>query len=247
MSTQRQYDELNNSLRQLETAAYNFGIRFINDEAARNKYNKLAKKMSQEIKRDVMTGKITPLQGAERAQTTRNVVMEQIRRITSDIGKAKAQALKRNGKTLTELEELYSKKMFNKAFKSLSEAERNQVWLTIVIRSGAPDNEVNIKVRKLGRAGRLFLVFTISVSVYNIASADDKLTAAAREGASVSGGFLGGAAGGALAGLACGPGAPVCVTIGVFVGGVLGAIGVESLFEFCSNSSYENDALIVGP
>lgn len=30
---------------------------------------------------------------------------------------------------------------------------------------------------------------------------------------------------GALAGLACGPGAPVCVTIGAFVGGALAAFG----------------------
>ena len=36
-----------------------------------------------------------------------------------------------------------------------------------------------------------------------------------------------GALGGAAAGLVCGPGAPVCVTIGVFVGGALGAFGID--------------------
>jgi len=40
-------------------------------------------------------------------------------------------------------------------------------------------------------------------------------------------GIAGGIAGGALAGLACGPGAPVCVTVGVFVGGALAAFGVD--------------------
>ena len=42
--------------------------------------------------------------------------------------------------------------------------------------------------------------------------------------------FAGGAAGGALAGLACGPGVPLCVTVGVYVGGALGALGADYSF-----------------
>lgn len=43
----------------------------------------------------------------------------------------------------------------------------------------------------------------------------------------ITGAGIGGIAGGALAGLACGPGAPVCVTVGAFVGGALAAFGVS--------------------
>ena len=43
----------------------------------------------------------------------------------------------------------------------------------------------------------------------------------------LGGGFAGGAAGGAIARLACGPRAPICVTVGVFVGGALGALGAD--------------------
>ena len=39
-----------------------------------------------------------------------------------------------------------------------------------------------------------------------------------------------GLAGGALAGLACGPGAPVCVTLGAFVAGTLAALGVSTFW-----------------
>ncbi|MCE5225937.1 MAG: hypothetical protein LLG05_08755 [Porphyromonadaceae bacterium] len=244
---QKQFDVLNKSLHQLEVATNNFGIRFIKDDAVRCKYNKLAKQMAEDISYEVSSGKISPLQGAEKAQTARNLIMEQIRKITSDLGRAKSKALKPHGRSLGELEEIYASKLFNKSFNALSEGERNQVWLMIVARSGKPDEAVNMKVRKFGRAGRLFLVFTISVAVYNVASADDKTTAAAREGTALSGGFLGGAAGGALAGLACGPGAPVCVTIGVFVGGALGAFGAESFFDFCADSAYDNDEFVVGP
>jgi len=38
-------------------------------------------------------------------------------------------------------------------------------------------------------------------------------------------------AGGAAAGMICGPGAPVCVTIGVFVGGVAAVLGADFTFD----------------
>jgi len=43
---------------------------------------------------------------------------------------------------------------------------------------------------------------------------------------------LAGAAGGAAAGLICGPGAPACVTVGAFVGGTLGALGMDLTFDW---------------
>lgn len=55
--------------------------------------------------------------------------------------------------------------------------------------------------------------------------------ASAKEGAVLGGGLLGSVAGGAAAGLACGSGAPVCVTVGVFVGGVMFAVGAEITFD----------------
>lgn len=44
-------------------------------------------------------------------------------------------------------------------------------------------------------------------------------------------GIEGGWAGGALAGLMCGPGAPVCVLIGVFVGGAIAAYVADWYLE----------------
>ena len=48
----------------------------------------------------------------------------------------------------------------------------------------------------------------------------------AKRAASIGGSM----AGGALAGLACGPGAPVCVTLGAFVAGTLAAFGVSTFW-----------------
>jgi hypothetical protein len=240
MLTQRQYDELQKSLDGLKVVANNFAIRFINDVAARRKYNELTKQMSDDIMHDVKSGKITPLQGADKAKTARNIIMEQVRRITSDIGKAEAEAMKAVGKTLYELENKYALELFKKQFIALTEAERNQVFLKIIARSGKPQAAMNLKMRKLGRAGRLMIILTIAVAVYNVTTAGDKAAAAQREAVTFGGGFLGGAAGGVLAGLACGPGAPVCSTIGVFIGGILGAIGSDYLFDFFSSDSEES-------
>ena len=44
-------------------------------------------------------------------------------------------------------------------------------------------------------------------------------------------GIGGGMAAGMMAGLACGPGAPVCVTLGAFIGGALAAAGADSYFR----------------
>ena len=80
---------------------------------------------------------------------------------------------------------------------------------------------------RLSRAGRGLLVLSVAISVYSIATSDDPVRATGRELAVTGAGIGGGIAGGALAGLACGPGAPVCVTIGAFVGGALAAFGVD--------------------
>lgn len=74
-------------------------------------------------------------------------------------------------------------------------------------------------------------MLSLCVSVYNIATAADKTAATLHEGAALGAGIAGGMAGGALAGLACGPGAPVCVTIGAFVGGAAAAFGVDLIWK----------------
>nr|MDC2855380.1 hypothetical protein [Ningiella sp. W23] len=108
--------------------------------------------------------------------------------------------------------------------------QKNQVYLEIIESSGRPRPAVNSAAQKYTKLGRGLLLVTLGVAVYNIAVADDKAKATAREGVVIGGGFAGGAAGGVLAGLACGPGAPVCVTVGVFVGGALGALGADVSF-----------------
>lgn len=96
--------------------------------------------------------------------------------------------------------------------------------------AGKSDPTISRWMRRLGPAGRGLLVLSLAVSIYQIANAEDRIAAAKREAAVTGAGIGGGIAGGALAGLACGPGAPVCVTVGAFAGGVLAAFGVSLIW-----------------
>lgn len=64
-----------------------------------------------------------------------------------------------------------------------------------------------IQMRRLSASGRGLLAMSIALSVYAVAAAEDRVYSLKREAAQTG-------AGGALAGFACGPGAPVCATIG---------------------------------
>jgi hypothetical protein len=123
--------------------------------------------------------------------------------------------------------EKYAERLFKRPFSQLSKAQQDLVYLEIVKASASDRPQVTSRIAKLSKLGKGLILISVAISVYNVSTAEDKVDALGREGASAGGGFLGGAAGGALAGLACGPGAPVCVTIGVFVGGVAGALGAD--------------------
>jgi hypothetical protein len=111
---------------------------------------------------------------------------------------------------------------------SLTESQRNDVWKHIVKKSGEARVSASNGAKWMGRAGRGLFVLIITIAIYHIAVAEDKVKAAVNEG--VAGGMAGAASLGA-AGLLCGPAAIACVPLGVFVGGVLGAVGADWAFD----------------
>ena len=79
-------------------------------------------------------------------------------------------------------------------------------------------------------AGRGVLFLALALSIYLIATAENKVAGFKKELAINGAGVAGGIAGGALAGLACGPAAPICVTVGAFVGGAFAALGTSYIW-----------------
>ena len=220
-----------NAVTALQGTLANAGAHLTIDSATRSAYNKQIRIMAEELRKDARAGKISWANAAKQANVARNTILDLFRWRSTPVGRAVAQRLKANGRTLNDLIAKKSQSLYGKDsnFNNLKETQKNKVFGEIVKSAGKPNADLSSTMKKLGHAGRGLIVLTIAISVYNIATAEDKIVAAKKEGSITAGGIAGGVAGGALAGLACGPGAPVCVTVGAFIGGVLGAFGV-SLF-----------------
>lgn len=217
------------AVRALEAEIANIGTHLILDSSARLAYANQIRAMSNELRGMAASGRISWAQAAQQAVDTRNAIMEVIRARSTPAGLAMAQKMKQEGKTLNEIVARQTQKLYgdNLAFNNLSAQQKNQVYLETVKAAGKSNPKVTAAMKNLSHAGRGLLFLSIALSVYSVATADDKLDAAGKELAVTGAGIGGGIAGGALAGLACGPGAPICVTVGAFIGGALAAFGVD--------------------
>jgi len=199
------------------------------DGATRLRYIEEIKAMSDGIKSQVNASKITWKEAAEQANRDRNIIMEAMRRRTTPVGLAFAKGMKPEGVTFETLLNKNMKRLYPNAshFEQLASAEKGKVYQAIVESAGRNRAEVTSILKRLTPAARGLFILSISASAYNIVTAEDKVHATKKEGAILGGGVLGGAAGGAVAFLVCGSGAPVCVTIGAFVGGAVAAFGAS--------------------
>ncbi|WP_298597250.1 hypothetical protein [Zoogloea sp.] len=221
-----------NAIRALEAETSNVGAYLVVDAQARRAYTRLIRQMADELAAQVRVGGLTWAQAAQEANQARDAIMEVIRGRSTPFGRAYAERLKAEGPTLNAMIARKTLQLFGKdaKFSALSAAQQNSVYAAIVDSAGKSNPRVTSAFTRLGRAGRGLLILSVGLSVYNVATADDKLEAAGHELAVTGGGIAGGMAGGAVAGLACGPGAPVCVAVGAFVGGALAAFGIDKLF-----------------
>jgi hypothetical protein len=220
-------------VRAFETEIANMGAHMHLDSEARAVYVKEIRAMSAELMREAEAGIITWSEAAKKAQEARNVVMDIIRNRSTPVGLSIAQQFKSEGRTLNELIARKTEQIHGRSarFEYLSKPERNRIFVEIVESSGRSNPRVTAAMQRIGHAGRGLIVLSVALSTYNVAVAENKSLAVARKATITGAGIGGGIAGGALAGLACGPGAPVCVTVGAFIGGALAAFGVSCLCD----------------
>jgi hypothetical protein len=202
------------------------------DSSVRVMYSMEIKEMSRELALQVTRGEINWVQAAREANMVRNDVLNVMRNRSTPVGRAYAEKMKPVGKTLNELVAKGAVTLFGKNadFNTLTASQRNQVYAEIVRSAGRSNEKVNAQMIRLSRISRTLLILSVGLSVYEIATAEDKVAVAKREAVVTGAGIAGGITGGALAGLACGPGAPVCVTVGAFIGGALAAFGAGSFW-----------------
>lgn len=207
----------------------NTGAHLVIDAAARKAYDAQITAMANEIRTKAATGQITWKAAATEANAVRNTVMDVLRGNSTPVGRAVAVKMKSKGKTLARLLTEKTLDLYPDAthWDNLTSTQQNKVYAEVVKSAGKSNPGLTSKMRIASRAGRGLIILSVGLSVYTIATSDNPGETAVREGAVTASGIAGGFAGGALAGLACGPGAPVCVTVGAFVGGALAAFGVD--------------------
>jgi hypothetical protein len=199
-----------------------------NEVAVRQAYQTQIQAFVTDLRGKANAGGISWSEAATQANVARNTIMETMRARSTPVGRALAESLKKQGKTLNEMVakktiELYGARA---NFPGLSPAQQNKVFEAVTLSAAKSRPSVDRAMRILRPAGRGLVFLSIALSVYTVATSEDKVDAAKKEAATIGGGIAGGIAGGAAAGLICGPGAPVCVTVGAFVGGALAAFGV---------------------
>jgi hypothetical protein len=231
------------SIQQLEVQALNFGYRFIHDSKVRAWYMQTTQEYAQQLRQAHANGSMTARQAAEAAHQMRNEIMEMARVRSTELGRAKAKALKSKGIAFEKLLEKYSQQKFKQAFNSLGKHQQEAILLEIVDSAGRANPKVSASARRLGAAGRALWVLSIAVAIYNVANSSNKVDTAAREGVSFGGGFAGGAAAGALAGIWFGP---VGVAVGVAIGGVVGSLVADELYVELVPVGNERVASMVG-
>ena len=223
---------LDRSLSILEAEAAQFALYFIKDSKVRVNYLAEIKAYSIKILAEVERGRLSPHDGHLLAHEARNMILNAMRLKSSDIGRAYAEGLKVRGWTLEALYAKYAEDLFNKPFDMLTDSQRNQVKLKIIKSAGKDSPKATRVAGRLGVLSKGLWVLTIGIAVYNISSAEDKVEATAHEGATIGGGIAGGAMAGTTTGLVCGPGAIVCSSVLVIVGGALGALGMSYVFDW---------------
>ncbi|MBV7538993.1 hypothetical protein KW842_24800 [Duganella sp. sic0402] len=217
------------TMKSLESQVSNVGAHLTIDTQARLLYVQEIKRMSDRLRANASAGRITWSAAACEAQETRNLIMGIVRARSTPVGRSFAEKLKRKGYSLNQL---IAKKTIelhgeNAIFSRLSNTKQNVIYANIVTSAGKSNPQVTRAMAGLSYAGRGVLFLALALSAYHIATSTNKAATLRKElvvnGASVAGGI----AGGALAGLACGPAAPVCVTVGAFAGGAFAAFGAS--------------------
>jgi len=217
----------------MEGAATRFSMDAISDAKTRASYMSNIKRMSIETKAEVSAGKISAREGVEFCQEMRNRIMLEHRKFTSAQGLAFAERKKKLPPTLQETLDKYALRIENVEYNKLTTEQKSKVHYSILESSGRDNAPVSRVTKKLRIMGKVGILITATVAVYEIMNADNKVKETSRQGIIIGGG----AAGGGLAGLGvsalCGPGALVCavavVLVGSIAGGIAGSMAADSL------------------
>ncbi|WP_197083064.1 hypothetical protein [Chromobacterium sp. LK11] len=222
---------LKKSLDMLEAAAARFATDVIKDANVRISYQENIKRMAQTVLDEVNAGRVSAKDGMEFSYAMRNKIMAEHRVVTSAQGLAIAERHKLEPPTIKELLDKKAKSLFGRQFDLLTPAEKNKVYYAIIESSAKPNQDFNVKAKKLGVIGKVGWVVTAALASYAVTSSENKTKETIKQGAVIGGGLAGGVFAGLAVSTLCGPGAPVCAVAVVLAGSVVGGALAESVVD----------------
>jgi hypothetical protein len=160
------------------------------DGNIRATYSRKIAQITTSLRQEARAGRMTWAEAATEAQQLRNGTMNILRHRSSPIGRSIAEQLKRTGRTLNELVAKYTIEFYGSGanFAILSTAQQDAVYGMIVERAGQPRQTVSTLAKHASRLGGSLLMLSLAVSVYNVATAEDRLQSAGREAATLGAG-----------------------------------------------------------
>ncbi|MEG0482990.1 MAG: hypothetical protein RR569_07755 [Acinetobacter sp.] len=233
-------DYLRKAREELVSVGNKFAETAIRDSALRQVYAKNIKRVADDVVAEVNAGKMYARDGAKFCFDMRNKIMAEIRKLTSPMGLAEAERLKRKAPSFDKILETNSQKLFGKSFSKLNTTEVNKVFYATITSSGRNRPSVTAATKKLAIAGSVALVVTAILAVWAICEADDKIRESINQASILTGSAIGGSLAGNLArfatlGEACGPYAAACILgimiLGAIIGGILGDITSDTFEE----------------
>jgi len=214
------------SLNEWQSTVLNCARTLSNQSKVRREYIRLTGELVEKALESVKGG-ASPVKVGKCVQEMRNQIMNMQRAKSTRLVKAFAQAMKKEGKPLAWLLDKYSGKGFGKAFKALTAAERDVVWLELIKAGGRTRPSVSAQVGNWAKSARALWILSLGISALHIGMADDKTHQTGKEIASLLA-SLGGGAGGAVA-VGAMVSNPIGIAVGMVVGGMLGAALVGDL------------------
>jgi hypothetical protein len=228
-----QRSPLDEAIAGLEGAATRFSLDAIQDAQTRSNYAANIRRLSEQVRIDVLEGRISAREGVEFCYEMRNKIMAEHRKLTSAPALARAEQYKKTPPTLPQLFEKYATDTFGQSYESLSVDQKKQIHYKVIESSGRDNVRFTKGTERLRIMGKVGVLVTAAFATYDILNAENKVKETARQGMIIGAGAAGGLLAGLGVSLLCGPGAPVCaiavVLAGSTLGGVAGSLAADAL------------------
>jgi hypothetical protein len=223
------WERFDTEVRMLRSALPTAGASIADDHRIQKLFYQHIEALALDLRQAVSNGALTWKDAAEQVRTARHDVRAALTRRTSPFGLASGSSKPGESKSFNALvaEKLIELHGTTATFQSISEVQRQSTFAAVTEAAGKANTRLNASIGKARSSGRALILMSIAASVYDIAVADSKMSAARKQSGA---GAASAAPENMVAGLNCAAGATPCVSLGLFASGTLAGHGLDPVW-----------------